>query len=90
MQLILAAIIAICAILVRFNPALINTLSDEERKRMDIKKTGRAAFWGLFSIALTLAILNVIGVRHELTPIFVIIPGVFLTVLLIEHSIPKE
>ena len=89
-MLFLASIIALCAVLVRFNPKLINTMSKEERKRMDAKKTGRVAFWGLMTTALVLVALYVIGIRHELVPIFVVIPGVLITAALIQCSIPNK
>lgn len=89
-MLLIAAIIALCAVLVRLNPKLINTMSEEERKRMDVKKTGRVAFWGLMITALVLVALYVIGIRHELVPIFVVIPGVLITITLIQCSIPNK
>ena len=57
---------------------------------MDIKKTGRVAFWGLMTTALVLVALYVIGIRHELVPIFVVIPGVLITITLIQCSIPNK
>lgn len=89
-QLFIAAIIALCAVFVRLNPELINTMSEEQCKRMDIKKTGRVAFWGLMTTALVLVALYVIGIRHELVPIFVVIPGVLITITLIQCSIPNK
>lgn len=90
MILILSAIIAICAILVGLNPNLINGLSEEQRQQMDTKKTRRIAFWGLMTTALVLAILYIIGVRNELMPIFVVIPGAIITATLVQCSIPNK
>ena len=88
--LFIAAIIALCAVLVRLNPMLINTMSEEERKRMDVKKTGRVAFWGLITTALIMIILYIVGIRNELVPIFVCIPSVIITAALIQCSIPNK
>jgi uncharacterized BrkB/YihY/UPF0761 family membrane protein len=88
--LLIAGIIALCAVLVLFRPALINVLSEDDRKRIDAKKTGRIAFWGLMATALALVALYVLDIRHELAPIFVIIPGALITATLIQCSIPKE
>ena len=88
--LFIAAIIALCAVLVRLNPMLINTMSEEERKRMDVKKTGRVAFWGLIITALILVLLYILGIRNELVPIFVCIPSVIITAALIQCSIPNK
>ena len=88
--LLYAAIFAICAIVVRINPNLIN-MSETERKRMDPKKTGRYAFWGMMSIALVLVVRYLFGIRHELfVPIFVIIPGILITATLVTCSIPSK
>lgn len=88
--LFIATIIALCAVLVRFNPKLINVLSEDERKRMDAKKTGRVAFWGLMSTALVLVVLYLLGIRNELVPMFVGIPGAIITAALIQCSIPQK
>ena len=45
--LFVAGIIALCAVLVLFRPDLINMLSENDRRKMNPKKTGRVAFWGL-------------------------------------------
>ncbi len=45
-NLVIAIILALCAVVVRLNPRLINVLSEEDHKRMNAKKTGRYAFWG--------------------------------------------
>ena len=90
MMLILATIIALCAVLVRIKPNLINTISEAERKRMDAKKTGRVAFWGLMLTALVLVALYLLGIRNELAPIFVVAPGALITAALIQCSIPKK
>lgn len=89
-QLFIAAIIALCAVFVRLNPELINTMSEEQRKRVDIKKTGRVAFWGLMTTALIMIILYIVGIRNELVPIFVCIPCVIITAALIQCSIPNK
>lgn len=86
--LLIAGVIALCAVLVLFRPALINVLSEDDRKRIDAKKTGRAAFWGLMTTALTMIILYIVGIRNELVPMFVGIPGAILTATLIQCSIP--
>lgn len=65
-------------------------MSAEERKRMNVKKTGRVAFWGLMTTALVLGALYVMGIRHELVPIFVVFPGALITATLIQYSIPKK
>lgn len=88
--LLIAGIIALCAVLVLFRPALINVLSEDDRKRIDAKKTGRIAFWGLMATALALVALYVLDIHHELAPIFVVILGALITATLIQCSIPKE
>lgn len=88
--LFIAAIIALCAVLVLFRPYLINVLSEADREKMNPKKTGRAAFCGLMTTALVLVVLYVIGIRHELVPIFVVIPGALITAALIQCSIPNK
>ena len=86
--LLVAGIIALCAVLVLLRPDLINVLSEADRKKMNPKKTGRAAFWGLMVTALTMIILYIVGIRNELVPMFVGIPGAILTATLIQLSIP--
>lgn len=86
--LLIAGIIALCAVLVLLRPDLINVLSEADRKKMNPKKTGRAAFWGLMITALILVILYILGIRNELVPMFVGIPGAILTATLIQLSIP--
>ena len=88
--LFVAGIIALCAVLVLFRPDLINVLSEADRKKMNPKKTGRAAFWGLMVTALTMIILYIVGIRNELVPMFVGIPGAILTAALIQCSIPNK
>ena len=88
--LLVAGIIALCAVLVLFRPDLVNVLSESDRKKMNPKKTGRAAFWGLMATALTMIILYIVGIRNELVPMFVGIPGAIITATLIQGSIPKE
>lgn len=88
--LLAAGIIALCAVLVLFRPDLINVLSKNDRKRMDAKRTGRVAFWGLMSTALTMAALWVVGIRNELVPMLVGIPGAIITATLIQCSIPNK
>ena len=88
--LVCAGIIALCSVLVLFRPDLINVLSEADRKRMNPKKTGRVAFWGLMVTALTMIILYIVGIRNELVPMFVGIPGAIITAALIQASIPKE
>ena len=44
-MLLLASIIAICAVAVLIKPNSINVLSEADRKKINPKKTGRAAFW---------------------------------------------
>ena len=86
--LLVAGIIALSAVLVLLRPDLINVLSEADRKKMNPKKTGRAAFWGLMVTALTMIILYIVGIRNELVPMFVGIPGAILTATLIQLSIP--
>ena len=86
--LLIAGIIALCAFLVLLRPDLINVLSEADRKKINPKKTGRAAFWGLMVTALTMIILYIVGIRNELVPMFVGIPGAILTATLIQLSIP--
>ena len=86
--LLVASIIILCAVLVLLRPDLINVLSEADRKKMNPKKTGRAAFWGLMVTALTMIILYIVGIRNELVPMFVGIPGTILTATLIQLSIP--
>ena len=88
--LVCAGIIALCSVLVLFRPDLINVLSESDRKKINPKKTGRVAFWGLMVTALTMIILYIVGIRNELVPMFVGIPGAIITAALIQGSIPKE
>lgn len=88
--LVCAGIIALCSVLVLLRPDLINVLSEADRKRMNSKRTGRVAFWGLMATALTMIILYIVGIRNELVPIFIGIPGAIITAALIQGSIPKE
>lgn len=88
--LFIAAIIALCAVLVLFRPDLINVLSEADREKMNPKKTGRAAFCGLMTTALVMIILYIAGIRNELVPMFVGIPGVLITAALIQCSIPNK
>ena len=90
MMLLLASIIAICAVVVLIKPNSINVLSEADRKKINPKKTGRAAFWGLMTTALTMILLYILGIRNELVPIFVCIPSVIITVALIQCSIPDK
>ena len=89
-MLLLASIIAICAVAVLIKPNSINVLSEADRKKMDSKRTGRIAFWGLIITALILVLLYILGIRNELVPIFVCIPSVIITVALIQCSIPDK
>ncbi|MBQ8807371.1 MAG: hypothetical protein IJZ68_14595 [Bacteroidaceae bacterium] len=88
--LLIAGIIALCAVLVLFRPSFINVLSEDDSKRIDAKKTGRIAFWGLMATALALVALFVLDIRHELAPVFVGILGALITATLIQCSIPME
>ena len=88
--LFIAAIIALCAVLVLFRPDLINVLSEADREKMNPKKTGRAAFCGLMTTALILVALWLCGIRNELVPMFVGIPGAIITAALIQLSIPNK
>ena len=90
MMLLLASIIAICAVVVLLKPNSINVLSESDRKKMDSKRTGRVAFWGLIITALILVLLYILGIRNELVPIFVCIPSVIITAALIQCSIPNK
>lgn len=86
--LLIAGIIALCAFLVLLRPDLIKVLSEADRKKMNPKKTGRAAFLRLMVTALIMIILYIAGIRNELVPMFVGIPGAILTATLIQLSIP--
>lgn len=88
--LLVSAVIALCAVLVLFRPDLINVQSENDRKRMDAKKTGRVAFWGLMTTALIMAALWVVGIRNEFVPMFVGILGAIITAALIQISIPNK
>lgn len=88
--LLIAGIIALCAVLVLFRPDLINVLSENDRKQIDVKKIGRIAFWGLMTTALILVALWLCGIRNELVPMFVGIPGAIITAALIQCSIPDK
>jgi len=88
--LFVAGIIALCAVLVRFRPDLINVLSESDRKEMNAKRTGRVAFWGLMTTALIMVALWVVGIRNELVPMFVGILGAIITAALIQISIPSK
>ena len=88
--LLVAFILAATAVLVRFRPDLINVLSERDRQRMNPKKTGRIAFWGLMLTALRMVLLYCMGVRSELMPMFVCIPGAIITAALIQCSIPSK
>ena len=88
--LLVASIIISCAVLVLLRPDLINVLSEADRKKMNPKKTGRIAFWGLIITALILVLLYILGIRNELVPIFVCIPSVIITAALIQCSIPNK
>ena len=88
--LLIAGIIALCAVLVLFRPDLINVLSENDLKKMNPKKTGRVAFWGLIITALILVLLYILGIRNELVHIFVCIPSVIITAALIQCSIPNK
>ena len=85
--LVCAGIIALSAVLVLLRPDLINVLSEADRKKINPKKTGRAAVWGLMTTALTMILLYIVGIRNELVPMFVGIPGAILTATLIQCSI---
>ena len=89
-MLFLASIIAICAVVVLLKPNSINVLSESDRKKMDSKRTGRIAFWGLIITALILVLLYILGIRNELVPIFVCIPSVIIIAALIQCSIPNK
>ena len=88
--LLIAGIIALCAVLVLFRPDLINVLSENDFKKMNPKKTGRVAFWGLMTTALILVALYLCGIRNVLVPMFVGIPGAIITAALIILSIPNK
>ena len=88
--LFVAGIIALCAVLVLFRPDLINVLSENDLKKMNPNKTGRVAFWGLMTTALILVVLWLCGIRNELVPMFVGIPGAIITAALIQLSIPNK
>lgn len=45
-NLVIAIILALCAVVVRLNPKLINVLSEEDCKRMSAKKDGALCLLG--------------------------------------------
>ena len=57
---------------------------------MNPKKPGQVAFWGLMTTALILVVLWLCGIRNELVPMFVGIPGAIITAALIHLSIPNK
>ena len=88
--LLVAGIIALSAVLVLLRPDLINVLSENDLKKMNPKKTRRVAFWELMTTALILVVLWLCGIRNELVPMFVGIPGAIITAALIQCSIPNK
>ena len=88
--LLTAGIIALWAVLAQLRPDLINVLPGNDRKKMNPKKTGRVAFWGLMTTALILVALWLCGIRNALVPMFVGIPGAIITATLIQLSIPNK
>lgn len=89
-MLLVAGIIALCAVLVRLRPDLINVLSESDRKKMNTKRTGRVAFWSLMTAAMIIVALWIVGIRNELVPMFVCILGAIITATLIQISVPSK
>ena len=81
-----AAIIALCAVLIRFRPDLINVLSEKDRQKMDPRKVGRIGFWGLMTTAAVLVIFYFLGIPSEIG-MLVGVPGAIITAGLIQASI---
>ena len=86
MYLITVPIIVACAILIRFRPNLVNTLSEEDRRKMDPKKIGRIGFWGMMTTAALLMVCYFAGVP-DIIGMFVVMPGAIITAGLIQASI---
>ena len=84
--LITVPIIVVCAFLIRFNPNLVNVLSEEDRRKMDSKKVGRIGFWGMMVTAALLMICYFAGVP-DIIGMFVVMPGAIITAGLIQSSI---
>ena len=86
MYLITVPIIVACAILIRFRPNLVNTLSEEDRRKMDPKKIGRIGFWGMMTTAALLMVCYFARVP-DIIGMFVVMPGAIITAGLIQASI---
>ena len=84
--LITVPIIVVCAFLIRFNPNLVNVLSEEDCRKMDSKKVGRIGFWGMMVTATLLMICYFAGVP-DIIGMFVVMPGAIITAGLIQSSI---
>ncbi len=84
--LITVPIIVVCAFLIRFNPNLVNVLSEEDRRKMDSKKVGRIGFWGMMVTAALLMVCYFAGVP-DIIGMFVVAPGAIITAGLIQASI---
>ncbi|MBR2049240.1 MAG: hypothetical protein IJ957_00860 [Rikenellaceae bacterium] len=84
--LITVPIIVVCAFLIRFNPNLVNVLSEGDRRKMDSKKVGRIGFWGMMVTAALLMICYFAGVP-DIIGMFVVMPGAIITAGLIQSSI---
>ena len=89
-MLFLAGIIAVCAVVALLKPNSINVLSEGDRKKMNPKRSGRIAFCGLMATALILVILYIVDICNELVPIFVCIPCVLITAVLLQCSVPNK
>ena len=81
-----AVIIALCAVLIRFRPDLINVLSEKDRQKMDPRKVGRVGFWGLMITAAVLILFYFLGIPSEIG-MLVCIPGAIITAGLSQASI---
>ena len=86
MYLITVPIIVACAVLIRFFPNLVNTLSEQDRRKMDPKKVGRIEFWGMMTTAALLVLCYFAGVP-DIIGMFVVMPGAIITAGLIQTSI---
>ena len=84
--LITIPIIVLCAVLIRFRPNLVNTLSEEDRRKMDPKRVGRIGFWGMMVTAALLLVCYFSGVP-DIIGMFVVMPGAIITAGLIQASI---
>lgn len=82
-----AVILAVCACITLLYPQSLNVLSEEQKRRMDRRKVGRIAFVGLMVPAVILFALYLGGVKHELVPMFIVIPFAIGTAAVIQINV---